>query len=97
MLRRQHPASATLPQERLKPESCPLPLKVVVPHPFVFPNLVLFELSATPSADFSTSQLLDFLEASQMLQTVHIKIIARILPGGTPEGGIVILPNVKEF
>ena len=64
---------------------------------FVFPNLVLFELSATPSADFSASQLLDFLEASPMLQTVHIKIIARILPGGTPEGRIVILPNVKEF
>ena len=64
---------------------------------FVFPNLVSFDLSATPSQEFSASKLLDFLEVSPMLQTVHTKITAHISPGDTPEGRVVILPNVKEF
>ena len=64
---------------------------------FVFPNLILFDLSLTPSEDLSASQLLHFLEASPMLQTVYIETTAFILPGDIPEGRIVILPNVKEF
>ena len=64
---------------------------------FAFPNLLSFYLSAAPVAAFSAEKLLDFLEASPMLQTVHIKIIARISPIDTPERRIVILPNVKDF
>ena len=46
---------------------------------FIFPNLVLFDLSVLPSEGFRALPLLDFLEASPMLQTVHLRITANIL------------------
>jgi len=64
---------------------------------FVFPNLKTFELSAMPvNAEFHVSKLLDFLEASPTLQTVHIRIEADILLDVPPER-VVVLPNIEVF
>jgi hypothetical protein len=67
------------------------------PGPFVFPNLVSFDLSTKQFRSFHASRLLDFLEASPMLQMVHIKIIANISLDGIPEERIVVLPNVENL
>jgi hypothetical protein len=64
---------------------------------FRFPNLTTFELSARPEQDFHASQLLNFLEASPMLQTVDMKIIANVVLEGVPRERIVVLPNVETF
>ena len=67
-------------------------------HHFVFPNLTTFELSAMPAFEgFNVSQLLDFLEASPMLQTVHMKIINDILLEDVPRERVVVLPSVETF
>ena len=67
-------------------------------HHFIFPNLTTFELSACPvEEDFRASQLLDFLEASPMLQTVHMKIMGDISLEGFPRERAVVLPNVEIF
>ena len=64
---------------------------------FVFPNLTTFELSATLIwEEFQTSELLNFLEASPMLQTVSMKIIASILLDHA-QRRVVVLPNVQTF
>ena len=42
-------------------------------------------------------ELLNFLEASPTLQTVHMKIIADILLEGAVQKGVVVLPNVQTF
>ena len=65
---------------------------------FVFPNLTTFELSASPAAEgFRPSQLLDFLEASPMLRTVGVKVVADILLEDVPRERVVLLPNVEVF
>ena len=64
---------------------------------FVFPSLTAFELSATQAEGFRVSQLLDFLEASPMLQKVHMKIISDILFEGIPQERLVTLPNLENL
>ena len=64
---------------------------------FVFPNLVSFDFSVIPSEEFRTSELLNFLEASPTLQTVHIRILAPISFEGVPRGRVTVLPNVENF
>ena len=64
---------------------------------FIFPNLVLFDLSVLPSEGFRASPLLDFLEASPMLRTVHLRITANISLEDIIQGRVVILPNVEIF
>jgi hypothetical protein len=65
-------------------------------HHFCFPNLTTFELSAVPE-DFRVSQLLNFLEASPMLQTVGMKIIAGMVLEDVPRERVIVLPNVETF
>ena len=65
--------------------------------PLVFPNLVLFYFSTEPSEEFLASHLLDFLEASPMLRTVYMSIVADMSFEDVLEGRIVVLPNVKNF
>jgi hypothetical protein len=67
------------------------------PRPFVFPNLVSFDLFARPFESFRASRLLDFLEASPMLQTVHLKITADVSLEGVPRERVVVLPNVENL
>jgi hypothetical protein len=70
------------------------------PPPFIFPNLVSFDLFAKPFDEdelFSASQLLDFLETSPMLQTVHVKIIADISLEDIPQERVIVLPNVENL
>ena len=64
---------------------------------FVFPNLTTFELFSTPAEECSALCLLNFLEASPMLQTVEINISTHIILGGVPREMVVVLPNVKTF
>jgi len=64
---------------------------------FVFPNLTVFKLSAAPVEGFHTSELLNFLEASPMLRTVHMRITADISFEGVPREKLVVLPNVKTL
>ena len=65
---------------------------------FVFPNLTTFELSAMPGRErFRVSELLDFLEASPMLRTARMKIIADLELGGVPRERVIVLPNVEAF
>jgi hypothetical protein len=75
----------------LHSEGCPF-----LSH-FVFPNLTAFELSTMPAEGFHASQLLNFLEASTMLQTVDVKIIADLVVEGIPRERVVVLPNVEIF
>ena len=60
---------------------------------FVFPNLTFFDLFA-PMGIIKASQLLDFLEASPMLQTVRIQ---GITVDGVPRERAVVLHNVRSF
>lgn len=64
---------------------------------FVFPSLVSFEFSWTPQDWFSISQLQDFLEASPMLQIVHMSIITREFLLNDPQDRIAVLPSVEIF
>ena len=65
---------------------------------FVFPNLTSFELFVAPvEEEFRSSQLLDFLEASPMLQVVRIKIVTTISLEGVHHGRIVTLRNVENL
>ena len=64
---------------------------------FVFPSLTAFELSTMPAEGVQASELLNFLEASPMLQTVYMRIIAGILLEDVPQGKDVVLPNVQTF
>ena len=62
---------------------------------FFFPNLVSFDLSVAPTR-FHFTQLLDFLEASPALRTVHMKIGGHAPIHGTRDR-VVVLPNVEKF
>lgn len=64
---------------------------------FTFPNLVSFYFSAMPLEDFLTSQLLDFLEASPMLQIVQMAITTFRSFEDIPQERVVVLPSVKSF
>ena len=65
---------------------------------FVFPNITTFELSTSPvEKEFHASELLNFLEASPMLQTVDVKIASRILLEDVAQTKVVVLPNVQTF
>jgi hypothetical protein len=64
---------------------------------FVFPNLTSFDFVVQQSEDFRALRLLDFLEASPMLQTVHMSISANISLDGIPQERVVALPNVKDL
>jgi hypothetical protein len=67
---------------------------------FIFPNLTTFELSATPALTtepwYHALELFNFLDASPMLRTVFIKIIAKAIRlNGIPRERIVALPEVE--
>ena len=64
---------------------------------FIFPSLVLFDFSVRPSEGFHVSPLLDFLEASPTLRTIHVRITANMSLEDVPLGRVVILPNVETF
>jgi len=64
---------------------------------FAFPNLTTFELFAVLGEEFHASELLNFLEASPMLQAVDVKIAANISFEGVPPERVVVLPNVEAF
>ena len=64
---------------------------------FVFPNLTSFEFSVTEfwwPWQFNGSELLDFLEASPMLQVVDMTIAASL---SLPQERVVVLRNVESF
>ena len=62
---------------------------------FTFPSLTTFELSMiSEGEDFPASELLDFLEATPTLETVHIRIKAEV---DDPPENVIVLPNVKVF
>ena len=63
---------------------------------FVFPNLTFFELSAI-RGELQAAQLLGFLEASLMLQTVHMDMYGVISFDGVPRERVAVLHNVKSF
>jgi hypothetical protein len=65
--------------------------------PFVFPNLVSFDFSATPMEVFLASGLLDFLERSPMLRTAYMKITAYVSFEGVPQERVVVLPHVETL
>ena len=64
---------------------------------FVFLNLTSFRLSITQVGGFRASQLLDFLEASLMLQVVNVEIVGDILFDDIPRERAVVLPNLKSL
>jgi len=64
---------------------------------FVFPNLTSFELSVDSGEQFLGSQLLDFLEASPVLQVVHMRIITALSLEDVPRERIVVLHNIKNL
>lgn len=61
-----------------------------------FPNLTTLELSIIQHERFDIPDLLNFLKASPMLQTVKVVISAKDL-GSAPQEMVVTLPNVKTF
>ena len=63
---------------------------------FVFPNLITFKLLTAPLVNFNASDLLDFLKASPMLQTVEVRIDWDMVLEDIPRE-LVVLPNVKTF
>ena len=64
---------------------------------FLFPNLTSFHFSTSPSQIFHASQILDFLETSPMLQTVHLEVITDISLHQVLQRNVVVLPNVETF
>jgi hypothetical protein len=91
--RRGSPFSVNLSTFRFHSKSGRLPHL----NHFTFPNLVSFDFSVTPMVWFCFSTLLDFLEASPMLQTVRVTIAAGKLLLVVPERRIAVLPNVKTI
>jgi len=64
---------------------------------FVFPSLTSFELSVDSEAKFRGSRLLDFLEASPMLQVVDVKILTDLSFKGIPRERVVVLQHVESL
>ena len=64
---------------------------------FVFPNLTSFELWVASEEQFHGSQLLDFLEASPMLQVVDVKIVTDLSFEGIPRERVVVLQYVESL
>ena len=65
---------------------------------FTFPNLTAFKLTAIPGQNtFPASQLLDFLDVTPTLRTIHVAIDAEISLEGVLPRRIVALPNVERF
>ena len=64
---------------------------------FAFPNLALFELSVVQVEGFRASLLLDFLEASPILQKVYVRVIADILFDDVSRERAVVLPNLESL
>ena len=64
---------------------------------FIFPNLTSFELSVTSEEQFHGSQLLDFLEASPMLQVVDVKIFMALSLEGVTREKVVVLQHVENL
>ena len=63
---------------------------------FTFPNLAFFELSVLVGG-LRVPQLLDFLEASPVLQKVDMKIYGDIFYDGVARERVSVLHNVKSF
>ena len=63
---------------------------------FVFPNITSFKLTMESLGEFRASHLLDFLEASPMLQTVRMEL-GVVSFDGIPRDRVVVLPNVESF
>ena len=64
---------------------------------FICPNLTTFELVSYPGDECNASYLLNFLQASPMLQTVEVKVSGTVALESVPEEMVVGLPNVKTF
>jgi len=65
---------------------------------FVFPNITMFEFSiASEGEEFRALELLNFLEASPVLQKVGMRIMTIISLEGVAQGRIVTLPDVQTF
>jgi hypothetical protein len=64
---------------------------------FRFSNLTFFDLSTELYRMFHASQLLDFLEASPMLRTVHMKLTVEVFPDQISRRRVVVLPNLENF
>ena len=64
---------------------------------FIFPNLTSFELSVAAVEEFRGSQLLDFLEASPMLQVVDMRILTTLSLEGIPQERIIVLQHVENL
>ena len=64
---------------------------------FVFPNFTSFELWVTSEEQFCGSQLLDFLEASPMLQVVDVKILMALSLEGVARERVVVLQHVESL
>ena len=64
---------------------------------FSFPNLTTFKLSTVPEGNFCVSQLLNFLEASPMLQTVDVDITVDTVLEDVPRERVIVLPDVETF
>lgn len=67
---------------------------------FVFPNLTRFELSVTPAIEpgYRALEILEFLEASPVLRTVSMKIIAKVMRFDDVHlDRVVVLPNAETF
>ena len=64
---------------------------------FVFPNIVSFDLWLTAVDQFPASQLLEFLKASPMLQTVRMEIDGRISLDNIHREKVVVLPDAETL
>ena len=65
---------------------------------FVFPNITMFEFSiASEGEEFRALELLNFLEASPVLQKVDMSLMSIISLEGVAQGRIVTLPDVQTF
>lgn len=64
---------------------------------FAFPNITSFKLTMESLGEFWASHLLDFLEASPMLQTVRMELRGIISFDGVPRERVVTLPTIESF
>ena len=65
---------------------------------FTLPNLTSFNLWTRGGCEvFPISLLLNFLEGSPSLQTIHMMIAADLFYDDVPQDAILVLPNVKAF
>ena len=67
-----------------------------LPNP-PFPILTSFKLSTRSVQVVHGSRLLDFLEASPMLKTVHLELLGSITVDGIPDERVVVLGHAKDF